>query len=67
MVLIQQQYHQMMIINNRIYHSPRPCSIADAPLTLVTSDDSRERSTSTESLASSKYDEQESTEEEQEE
>jgi hypothetical protein len=33
---------------------PRPCSIADAPLTLVTSDDSRERSTSTESIASSK-------------
>ena len=34
------------------------CSIVDAPLPLVTKDDERERSTSTESLASSKYDEQ---------
>jgi hypothetical protein len=45
---------------------PRPCSIADAPLTLVTSDDLRERSTSTESLTSSKYDEQQSIKEEEE-
>jgi hypothetical protein len=34
------------------------CSITDAPLTLVKQDDERERSTSTESLTSSKYDEQ---------
>ncbi|CAF3725532.1 unnamed protein product [Adineta steineri] len=45
----------------------RPCSIADAPLTLVTSDDSRERSTSTESVTSSKDDEQQLTKEEEEE
>lgn len=45
----------------------RPCSIADAPLTLVTQDDERERSTSTESLTSSKYDEQKSTNEEEKE
>ena len=44
---------------------PRPCSIADAPLTLVTSDDLRERSTSTESLTSSKYDEEQSKKEEE--
>jgi hypothetical protein len=43
------------------------CSIADAPLTLVTQDDERRRSTSTESLASSKYDEQQLTNEEEEE
>ncbi len=30
---------------------PRPCSIADAPLTLVTSDDLRPRSSSPESVA----------------
>jgi hypothetical protein len=47
---------------------PRTCSIADAPLTLVTSDDLHERSTSTESLSSSsKCDEQQSTKEEEEE
>jgi hypothetical protein len=46
---------------------PRTCSIADAPLTLVTSDDLRERSTSTESLTSSKQDdEQKSTKAEEE-
>jgi hypothetical protein len=43
----------------------RTCSIADAPLTLVTQDDERERSTSTESLTSSKYDEQQLTNEEE--
>jgi hypothetical protein len=42
-----------------------PCSIADGPLTLVTKDDERERSTSTESLTSSKYDEQQSINEEE--
>ncbi|UJR20757.1 hypothetical protein I4U23_023875 [Adineta vaga] len=46
---------------------PRPCSIADAPLTLVTSDDLHARSPSTESLLSSKCDEQQSTKEEEEE
>lgn len=43
----------------------RPCSIADAPLILVKNDNERERSTSTESLTSSKYDEQQSTTEEE--
>jgi hypothetical protein len=43
----------------------RPCSIADAPLTLVTLDDERERSTSTESLTSSRFDEQQSINEEE--
>ncbi|CAF1153962.1 unnamed protein product [Rotaria sordida] len=46
---------------------PQPCSIADAPVILVTSDDLRERSESTESLTSSKYDEEQSTKEEEEE
>ncbi|CAF0792830.1 unnamed protein product [Adineta ricciae] len=46
---------------------PRPCSIADAPLTLVTSDDLRERSPSTESLPSSKCDDQQSTKDDEEE
>ncbi|CAF2403546.1 unnamed protein product [Rotaria sp. Silwood2] len=45
---------------------PQPCSIADAPLILVTSDDLRERSESTESLTSSKYDEEQSAKEEEE-
>jgi hypothetical protein len=40
---------------------PQPCSIADAPLTLVTSDDLRQRSLSTESI----NDEQQSTNEEE--
>jgi len=48
-----------------IKHNIRTCSIADAPLTLVTQDDERERSTSTESLTSSKYDEQQLTNEEE--
>lgn len=43
----------------------QPCSIADAPLPLVTNYNQRERSTSTESLTSSKYDEQQSTTEEE--
>ncbi len=42
------------------------CSIADAPLILVRQDDERERSTSTESLTSSKYDEQQQQDEKQE-
>ncbi|CAF0984640.1 unnamed protein product [Rotaria sp. Silwood1] len=45
---------------------PQPCSIADAPLILVTSDDLQERSESTESLTSSKYDEEQPTKEEEE-
>jgi hypothetical protein len=43
----------------------RPCSIADAPLTLVIDDDERERSASTESITSSKSDEQQLTNEEE--
>ncbi|UJR28839.1 hypothetical protein I4U23_010063 [Adineta vaga] len=43
----------------------RLCSIADVPLTLVTKDEDRERSTSTESLTSSRYDEQQSINEEE--
>ena len=43
----------------------RLCSIADAPLILVTKDEDRERSTSTESLTSSRYEEQQSTNEEE--
>ncbi|CAF1526720.1 unnamed protein product [Adineta ricciae] len=42
----------------------RLCSIADAPLKLVTTDEDRERSTSTESMSSSRYDEQQSINEE---
>jgi len=45
----------------------RPCSIADAPLTLVIDDDQRERSASTESITSSKSDEQQLTNEEEKE
>lgn len=45
---------------------PRPCSIADAPLTLVTSNDSCGRSESTESLASNKLDEEQSTKDDEE-
>ena len=44
---------------------PRPCSIADAPLTLVTSDYLGEQNEHTESLPSSKPDEQQSTKEEE--
>jgi hypothetical protein len=36
----------------------QPCSIADAPLTLVRKDDEREHNTSTESVASSQDDEE---------
>jgi hypothetical protein len=43
------------------------CSIADAPLSLVTDDDKRERSTSTESIPSSKVEDQQSTKEEEDE
>lgn len=44
----------------------RSCSIADAPIRLTTPDNERERSTSTESLTSSKFDEQQLTNEEEE-
>ncbi|CAF5186738.1 unnamed protein product, partial [Rotaria magnacalcarata] len=43
---------------------PQPCSIADAPLVLVTSDELSERCIIAESLTSSKYDEEQLTKEE---
>ncbi|CAF2125629.1 unnamed protein product [Rotaria magnacalcarata] len=43
----------------------RKCSIADAPIKLVTHDDERDRSSSTESVTSSKYNEQQSRSEEE--
>ncbi|CAF3400706.1 unnamed protein product [Rotaria socialis] len=45
---------------------PQPCSITDAPLVLVSSDELSERCVSAESLTSSKYDEEQLAKEEEE-
>ncbi|CAF0750284.1 unnamed protein product [Adineta steineri] len=58
----QIQHHQDISLPTQ---ELRPCSIADAPFKLVTRDDERERSTSTESITSSRYDEEQSTNQEE--